>query len=57
MGIGIVLRKMEDQAEEEEPSSAGLSPGFWTGTNTPHSQLRQVSLGLPVALSFTSRPL
>jgi hypothetical protein len=58
IGTGILPRKHERSAWPVAAVVEGLSlDGAGEGTRTPHSQLRQVSLGFPVCLSMVKRPL
>lgn len=55
IGTGIVSLKMSTARCPE--SGSELLEAAVTGTRTPHSQLRILSLGSPVARSLTRRPL
>jgi hypothetical protein len=57
MGIGTVLPKIASNASCFSRSSSASLQVVTTGITTPHSQLRQLILGLPVLVSFTKRPL
>lgn len=48
----LLFETLPDESDESDESSLSM-----TGTRTPHSQFRQLSLGCLVILSWTRRPL